>query len=84
MLLMQSGENQDPVDLSDPSHINPDAMSYEQLLELEEKMGKVIKGLTPSQIKAISNAFTKNDIESPDEEVQRDARRGQAEVLISG
>ncbi len=30
--------------------VNPDGMSYEQLLELEEKMGKVSKGLSAAQI----------------------------------
>ena len=30
---------------------NPDAMSYEQLLQLEEEAGKVCKGLTKEQIK---------------------------------
>jgi len=32
---------------------NPDEMSYEQLLELEEKNGKVSKGLTKSDISKI-------------------------------
>lgn len=30
--------------------IDPDNMTYEQLLELEEKMGSVSKGLTIEQI----------------------------------
>ena len=38
------------IDLSHPEEINVDEMSYEQLLELEELMGKVSKGLTPEQI----------------------------------
>ena len=32
---------------------NPDEMTYEQLLQLEEENGKVSKGLKPNQIKAI-------------------------------
>lgn len=32
---------------------NPDNMTYEQLLELEEKMGYVNKGLAPEEIKVI-------------------------------
>ena len=35
----------------DPS--NPDNMTYEQLLELEDKNGKVSKGLRPDQIAKI-------------------------------
>lgn len=31
----------------DPSNPNTDNMTYEQLLELEDKNGKVSKGLTP-------------------------------------
>ena len=45
------------IDLSDPSQINPDAMSYEQLLELEEKMGKVSRGLTNTQIKVLKKEY---------------------------
>ena len=31
---------------NDPNNLNTDNMTYEQLLELEEKNGKVNKGLT--------------------------------------
>jgi len=34
----------------DGVYINPDEMSYEQMLELEEKIGTVSKGLTKDQI----------------------------------
>jgi len=30
---------------------NPDSMTYEQLMELEEKMGSVSKGFTKQQIR---------------------------------
>ena len=55
LLLQNGGTDHHPrqIDLNDPSQINPDVMSYEQLLELEEKMGKVIKGLTAKQIRVI-------------------------------
>ena len=36
-----------------PGNPNVDNMTYEQLLELEENNGKVSKGLTPAQIRAI-------------------------------
>ena len=36
---------------------NPDQMSYEELLELEEKMGKVSKGFTPEQIDMIPSSL---------------------------
>ena len=32
---------------------NPDEMTYEQLLQLEEENGKVSKGLKPNQIKGL-------------------------------
>jgi len=41
------------IDLNNPNTINPDSMTYEQLLELEEKMGKVSRGLTNEEIKKI-------------------------------
>ncbi len=37
-------------DIIDQLYPNPDNMTYEQLLELEEKMGYVNKGLTYDQI----------------------------------
>jgi hypothetical protein len=51
--LFRALANSDPanINLNNPSQINPDAMTYEQLLELEERMGKVSKGLTTTQIK---------------------------------
>jgi len=42
-----------PIDLNNPATINPDNMTYEQLLELEEKMGKVSRGLPKEDIKKI-------------------------------
>ena len=38
---------------SDPNNPNIDNMSYEQLLEYEEKQGKVSKGCTQEQIDSI-------------------------------
>ena len=43
-----------------PGPINPDTMTYEQLLELEERMGKVSKGLPEEQIKVILINDTQN------------------------
>lgn len=37
----------------DPNNPNPDNMTYEQLLELEEKNGKISKGLKPFEINRI-------------------------------
>jgi hypothetical protein len=37
----------------DPSQINPDRMSYEELLELQDKIGHVNKGLSEQQISRI-------------------------------
>ena len=37
----------------DPNNPNPDNMTYEQLLEMEEANGKVSKGLNPQQIRSI-------------------------------
>lgn len=34
-------------------NVNPDEMSYEQLRELEERMGSVSKGLSPEVIRAL-------------------------------
>lgn len=34
-------------------NINPDAMTYEQLLELEESIGNVSKGLNTARIKVV-------------------------------
>ena len=54
-------------DIIDQLYPNPDRMTYEQLLELEEKVGNVSKGLTKNQIKKIpkiiynKNLFKNND-----------------------
>lgn len=40
-------------DQADPNTPNIDNMSYEQLLEYEEKQGKVSKGCTSEQIESI-------------------------------
>ena len=40
---IEESKHEEPVD---PSNPNPDNMTYEQLLELEENNGKVSKGLT--------------------------------------
>jgi hypothetical protein len=69
MLMHQAqnpGREAGPLNLNDPSHINPDAMSYEQLLQLEEQMGKVTKGLTPAELqvtllRAFDRASPNND-----------------------
>ena len=54
MLLMQNPlpviQQRRTLDLTNPDCINPDEMSYEQLLELGEMIGKVNKGLTKTQI----------------------------------
>lgn len=44
---------------------DPDTMTYEQLLELEESNGKVSKGLKPSDIRRIPEKMwmTRNDAE---------------------
>lgn len=39
--------------LDNPENINPDNMTYEELLQLEERMGKVSRGLNIEQIKKI-------------------------------
>ena len=38
-------------DAADPNNPNPDQMTYEELLQLEDRNGKVSKGLNPKQIK---------------------------------
>ena len=38
---------------ADPNNPNTDNMTYEELLQLEDRNGKVSKGLTPAQIRAI-------------------------------
>ena len=40
-------------DIIDQLYPDPDKMTYEQLLELEENVGSVSKGLTKNQIKKI-------------------------------
>lgn len=46
---------------------NPDNMTYEQLMELEEKNGKVSKGLNKAQINSIrERAFVRNGDTSED------------------
>lgn len=37
----------------DPNNPNTDNMTYEELLQLEDRNGKVSKGLTPAQIRGI-------------------------------
>ena len=41
------------IEESKQSNPNPDNMTYEQMLELEERVGKVSKGLTETQIMRI-------------------------------
>jgi E3 ubiquitin-protein ligase BIG BROTHER-like protein len=54
-------------DIIDQLYPDPDKMTYEQLLELEENVGSVSKGLTKNQIKKIpkimynKNRFGKDD-----------------------
>ena len=50
MQAIEESKKDAPYDGNNP---NPDAMTYEQLLELEEANGKVSKGLTPAQIRAL-------------------------------
>ena len=38
---------------ADPNNPNTDNMTYEELLQLEDRNGKVCKGLTPAQIRGI-------------------------------
>ena len=42
------------------SNVNPDVMTYEQLLELEEKMGSVSKGLNEKAIAVFIHTYTYN------------------------
>ena len=44
-------------DIIDQLYPNPDRMTYEQLLDLEDKVGNVSKGLTQAQIKKIPNVY---------------------------
>jgi hypothetical protein len=44
-------------DIIDQLYPNPDRMTYEQLLELEDKVGNVSKGLSKTQIKKIPNVY---------------------------
>lgn len=41
---------------ADPSNPNTDNMTYEELLQLEDRNGKVSKGLTPAQIRSIKES----------------------------
>ena len=41
-------ESKTAEDAANPNNPNPDQMTYEQLLELEENNGKVSKGLKPN------------------------------------
>lgn len=43
--------------------IDPDEMTYEQLLELEEKIGIVCKGLRPEHIERLANRELEEDLE---------------------
>lgn len=49
-LLQKAIEESKIETFNDPDNPNTDAMTYEQLLQLEERNGKVNKGLTPNQI----------------------------------
>eukprot|EP01022_Parablepharisma_sp_SALTPOND_P001531 TRINITY_DN106686_c0_g1_i1.p1 TRINITY_DN106686_c0_g1~~TRINITY_DN106686_c0_g1_i1.p1 ORF type:complete len:396 (-),score=6.50 TRINITY_DN106686_c0_g1_i1:66-1157(-) len=62
-LLLQNEESSSPLNLGEMAQINPDAMSYEQLLELGERIGAVKRGLTPEQIKVqlIHSSIKKNN-----------------------
>ena len=51
--LIQRAIEESKNDNQDPNNPNPDNMTYEQLLELEENNGKVSKGLKQEQIDAI-------------------------------
>jgi len=44
-------------DIIDQLYPNPDRMTYEQLLDLEDKVGNVSKGLTKNQINKIPNIY---------------------------
>lgn len=49
-LLQKAIEESKIETFNDPDNPNTDSMTYEQLLQLEERNGKVNKGLTPNQI----------------------------------
>jgi E3 ubiquitin-protein ligase BIG BROTHER-like protein len=48
----------------DLNSLNPDTMSYEQLLELGEKIGKVSKGLTKEEIEGLEHVKMKKKEEN--------------------
>ena len=52
LLHEQDIRNQENIGSED---LNPDRMTYEQLLELEEGMGKVSKGLKPNELLVFIN-----------------------------
>jgi len=55
-------------DAADPNNPDPDQMTYEQLLELEENNGKVSKGLTKIEIDLIPSKIWKNPGDTQKEE----------------
>lgn len=54
-------------DLDNPENINPDNMTYEELLQLEERMGKVSRGLQIEQIKKIPKKVCQKKPNQPEE-----------------
>eukprot|EP00826_Nyctotherus_ovalis_P042940 TRINITY_DN4488_c0_g1_i8.p1 TRINITY_DN4488_c0_g1~~TRINITY_DN4488_c0_g1_i8.p1 ORF type:complete len:182 (+),score=31.19 TRINITY_DN4488_c0_g1_i8:117-662(+) len=53
LMLLHEQDLRDQME-KDKNEINPDKMTYEELLELEEQMGKVSKGLNIRQIQVIN------------------------------
>lgn len=64
----KKNENKFPSIKMDDDYLDIDSMNYEDLLELEEKIGKVNRGLNKSEIKKIdTNKYSKKKYKEQDE-----------------
>lgn len=64
----KKNENKFPSIKMDDDYLDIDSMNYEDLLELEEKIGKVNRGLNKSEIKKIdTNQYSKKKYKEQDE-----------------
>ena len=74
-------------DIIDQLYPDPDKMTYEQLLDLEEKVGSVSKGLTKKQIKKIPKViYNKNRVKNDDSKCvvcQYDFKNGENVTKLS-
>jgi len=66
-MLYERPEHTHTNNLDNPENINPDNMTYEELLQLGERMGKVSRGLNIEEIKKIPKKVCTRKPDQPEE-----------------